>query len=134
MQIRLRQSTLVFACLILIPFLVDPQALLAQEHVVSPADVHKELVNATQTRQRNLETTKQLFSSEAGQRALKSAQINPAQVEAAISTLSDAELSKLAARANNLEDDFAGGRISDRDLLFILLGIAALILIIVAVR
>jgi hypothetical protein len=129
----LRQYLLLFS-VVLISLMIDPQILLAQTHVVSPADIHQELVNASQTRQRDLEKTKQMFSSEAGQRALKSAHISPAQVEAAISTLSDAELARLAARASSAENDFAGGKLSERDLLFILIGIAVVILIIVAVN
>jgi hypothetical protein len=65
---------------------------------------------------------------------MEAAQINPERVEAAMSTLSDEELARLASRADKLDQDFAAGRINDRDLLIILVGIAALILIIVAVR
>jgi hypothetical protein len=65
---------------------------------------------------------------------MEAAQINPERVDTAISTLSDEELARLASRADNLDKDFAAGRISDRDLLIIILGIAALVLIIVAVR
>jgi len=130
-----RSTRLLFGC-ILIALFVLPPSLLAQTptHVVSQADIHKELVSATQTRQKNLEIAKRLFSSDATQKAMESAQMNPAQVSAAVSTLSDAELAQLASRADKLQDDFAAGRLSERDLLFIVLGIAALILIIVAVR
>jgi hypothetical protein len=114
----------------LITLFALPAILLAQTHVVSQADIHKELVNASQTRQKNLEKVRQLFSSDAAQKALGS----PEQVNAAVSTLSDEELARLASRADKLQDDFAAGRLSDRDLLIILLGIVALILIIVAVR
>jgi hypothetical protein len=48
--------------------------------------------------------------------------------------LSDAEVAQLASRSDKLKDDFAAGTLSDRDLLIIIVGIAALILIIVAVR
>jgi hypothetical protein len=51
-----------------------------------------------------------------------------------VSRLSDSELSQLAARASKAQADFAGGRLSDRDLIIVLVAIAALILIIVAVR
>jgi hypothetical protein len=107
---------------------------MAQTHVVSPSDIHKELVNAAQTRRENQQKVKGLFSSEKTRKAMEAAQINPEKIEAAVSTLSDEELARLAARADNLDKDFAAGRISDRDLLIILVGIAALILIIVAVR
>lgn len=53
---------------------------------------------------------------------------------AAVATLTDAELAELAVRADAMQNDFAAGRLSERDILIIILGIAALILIIVAVR
>lgn len=108
--------------------------ILAQSHVVSPSDIHKELVNAAQTRQKNLEKTRRLFSSDETRKAMEAAQLSPEKVSTAISTLSDEELARLAARADKLDRDFAAGRLSDRDLLIIILGLAALVLIIVAVR
>jgi len=108
--------------------------ILAQTHVVSPTDIHKELVNAAQTRQQNLQKVKSLFSSDETRKAMEAAKISPERVDAAVSTLSDEELARLASRADKLDQDFAAGRINDRDLLIILVGIAALILIIVAVR
>jgi Flp pilus assembly protein TadB len=109
-------------------------SILAQTHVVSPSDIHKELVNAAQTRQENQQKVRGLFSSDETRKAMEAAQINPERVDTAIGTLSDEELARLAARADKLDKDFAAGRISDRDLLIIILGIAALVLIIVAVR
>jgi hypothetical protein len=65
---------------------------------------------------------------------MEASKISPEKVDAAVSTLSDEELARLASRAEKLDKDFAAGRLSDRDLLIVLLGIAALVLIIVAVR
>jgi len=81
-----------------------------------------------------LQTGTQFLSSERAQQALKSAHINPTQVKAGISSLSDEELARLASRSAKAEADFAAGRLEDRDLLIILVAIAALVLIIVAVR
>jgi len=134
MRFNLRQSTRLLAQCFLVAVFVLPSNLLAQSHVVSQTDIHKELINATQTRQKNLQKVERLFASDEAMKALESARMNPKQVNAAISTLSDAELARLAARADKLDQDFAAGRLSDRDLLFIVLGIAALVLIIVAVR
>ena len=132
MRFDLRQSIrLLAACFLLT---LCSTSILAQTHVVSPSDIHKELVNAAQTRRENQQKVKGLFSSDETRKAMEAAQINPERVNTAISTLSDEELARLAARADNLDKDFAAGRISDRDLLFIILGIAALVLIIVAVR
>lgn len=58
----------------------------------------------------------------------------PRQVESAVSSLSDEELAQLATRANRARTDFAADSLSDRDLIILLIAIAALSLIIVAVR
>jgi hypothetical protein len=65
---------------------------------------------------------------------LKSAHIDAQHVQNAVSQLSDQELAQLASRASKAQADFAAGTLSDRDLIIILVAIAALILIIVAVR
>ena len=132
MRFDLRQSIrLLVACFLLT---LCSTSILAQTHVVSPSDIHKELVNAAQTRRENQQKVKGLFSSNETRKAMEAAKISPEKVDAAVSTLSDEELARLAARADKLDKDFAAGRLSDRDLLIILVGIAALILIIVAVR
>ena len=46
----------------------------------------------------------------------------------------DQELARLASRADKAQADFAAGRLEDRDLLIIVVAIAALVLLIVAVR
>jgi Flp pilus assembly protein TadB len=132
MRFDLWQSIRLLAACFLLTLCVN--GALAQSHVVSPTDIHKELVNAAQTRQQNLEKTRRLFSSDETRKAMEAAQISPERVDTAVSTLSDEELTRLAARADKLDQDFAAGRLSDRDLLIIILGIAALVLIIVAVR
>ncbi len=60
--------------------------------------------------------------------------MNPEQVRTAVSTLNDQELARLASRADKAQADFAGGRLEDRDLLIIIVAIAALVLLIVAVH
>jgi Flp pilus assembly protein TadB len=132
MRFDLWQSIRLLAACILLTLCAT--GALAQSHVVSRTDIHKELVNAAQTRQQNLEKVKSLFSSDETRKAMEAARISPEKVDAAVSTLSDDELSRLASRAEKLDKDFAAGRLNDRDLLIILVGIAALILIIVAVR
>ena len=111
-----------------------PQDTLAQSHVVSPAELQNAVVAATQARQKNIETIRQFVSSPTAEKALKSAHIDANQVKDAVSRLSDSELSQLSARASKAQADFAAGTLSDRDLIIILVAIAALILIIVAVR
>jgi hypothetical protein len=128
------QSIRAFVACILVTIFAVPPSLLAQSHVVSAADLQKETVTSTQARQHDLESVRRFLSSEKAENAFKSAHISPEKVQTAISTLSDQELAQLASRANKAQADFAAGRLEDRDLILIILAIAALALIIVAVR
>ena len=119
---------------VLVAVLACSPILSAQTHVVNPADLQKEALAATGSRQRNMETVNRFLSSSKVQEALGSAGVNLAQVKTAVSSLNDEELARLAARSDKAQADFAAGRISDRDLLLIVLGFVALILIIIAVR
>jgi hypothetical protein len=111
-----------------------PQDALAQNHVVSPSELQSAAVTSTQARQHNLDTLQQFMSMPAAEKALRSAHMDAQQVKNAVSQLNDQELAQLASRANKAQSDFAAGTLSDRDLIIILVAIAALILIIVAVR
>src|SRR5687767_9881461 len=97
-------------------------SVLAQTHVVNQDDIHKELVGSSQKRQKNLEKVRGLFSSDETRKALESAQISPKKIDAAVATLNDEELARLASRADKLDRDFAAGRLNDRDLLIIIVG------------
>lgn len=121
------------ACFLAAAFVISIPVF-AQDHVVSSADLQKEAAASTTTRQQNAEALQKSFSNPKVENAMKAAGMDATQVKTAVSSLSDAELAKLAARVGNAQQDFAGGRISDRDLLLILVAIAALILIIVAVH
>lgn len=111
-----------------------PSTMAAQSHVVSPAQIQNDVSAASAARQRNEEQLKGFVSSKEATQALRSADINPAQVATAVSQLNNADLARLAARSAQAQRDFAAGEIDNHDLLLILVGIAALILIIVAVH
>lgn len=121
------------ACLLVTVFAV-PSNLWAQSHVVSLAELQQQAQSFSQARQKQVETLQRFLSSPTAQRALRSAHMDTAKVQAAVSSLSDEELAQLASKASKAQADFAAGTMSDRDLLLILVAIAALILIIVAVR
>ena len=121
------------ACVLMGLFAI-PVNLAAQTHVVSPGELQKAAIAATQSRRHNIETIQGFLSSPTAQKALKAARMNPQQVRQAIPGLNDQELAQLAARADKAQADFAAGNLSDRDLLIILVAVAAVILIIVAVR
>jgi hypothetical protein len=136
MHFDLKQSSRVAVAFILAAIFALPQNLVAEAaaHVVSPSELQQAAVKASTARKQNLDQVQQFFSAEKAQSALKSAHMNPEQVKTAISTLDDAELAQLASRAQKAQTDFAAGTLSNRDLIIIIVAIAALILIIVAVR
>jgi hypothetical protein len=121
------------ACMLAMVFAI-PQDAFAQNHVVSLAELQGATVASTQARQRNIETIREFVSSPTAEKALRSAHLDATQVKNAVSRLSDQELAQLASRASKAQADFAAGTLSDRDLIIILIAVAALILIIVAVR
>lgn len=136
MQVDLKQTARMVVALFLATIFAVPQGLMAQAtaHVVSPADLRKAAVVATQARQHNVKTVQDFLSSPRAQKVLKNANVDLEQVKNSISKLSDSELANLASRSQKAQTDFAAGDLSDRDLIFIILGIAVLVLIIVAVR
>jgi hypothetical protein len=136
MQLDMKQLCRMATAFVLAAVFALPQNLLAEgaAHLVSPWELQQAAVQASAVRQQNLEQVQQFLSSEKADKALRSAHMNPQQVKNAVATLDDAELTQLASRVNKIQVDFAAGTLSDRDLIIILVAIAALILIIVAVR
>jgi protein-disulfide isomerase len=113
---------------------VSSPALVAQDHVVSPSQMQRDLNAASSARQKNEQQVKSFLSSPEAQKAMRTARIDPQQVTNAVSQLNDADLARLAARSDKAQKDFAAGTIDNHDLLIILVAIAVLILIIVAVH
>lgn len=142
MQSEIRQFSRALATAALaLAFTVPPtltaqasSAAAAPDHLVSPSALQQAAVNASHARQQNIETLQKFFSSPKAQKALDSARMNPQQVKKAVAGLNDQELAQLAQRATRAQSDFSAGNIDNRDLLIILVCIAALILIIVAVH
>src|SRR5712691_6817784 len=129
MQLNFRQSLQAVIASVLVTFFLIPSNLVAQNHVVSRADLQKEVTAASQARQQNLNTVQQLLSSPIAEKAMKSAQMDPQQVKTAVSTLDDQELAQLATRADKAQADFAAGKLSERDLIWIILAIAVVVLL-----
>jgi hypothetical protein len=109
---------------------VFPPSLFAQVHLVTPTEMQRELLKASPAREDNRQAVQKLLSSDVGQKALRSVHADGAQVKQAISTLSDAELAGLAARAQQAQSDFAAGAINKAELLIIAVAVVVVIIII----
>lgn len=74
-----------YLCVLLLSLvLATPQDALAQDHVVSPLELQKDVASASASRQKNLAQVESSLSSEEAQRAIKSAHINYQQVKNAV--------------------------------------------------
>jgi Flp pilus assembly protein TadB len=100
----------------------------------SDSALHQDALKAAETRQANEAEIREALSSETAREELKSAHIDYRQVDKAVGQLSDDDLARLAERSRQVNSDFAGGHVSDRDLLFIIVIALAIIIIIVALR
>jgi len=102
-----------------------------QQHVVTLDELNKQTARPAETRQANESAVRHLLSSDAGQQALKSAQVDYQRVDKAIGQLSDEDLAKLADRSRRAENDFAAGLISAKTLAYIILATVVIVVIVV---
>ena len=128
-----RVIDLVFILLLSV-LLVVPQDVFAQNHVISSANLQRDVAAASALRQQHIVELQALFALPQARQALKSAHMDYRQVTDAIPQLSDKDLARLAQFSQNSQNNFAAGTLTNHDLLVILVAIAVLILIIVAVR
>jgi hypothetical protein len=105
-----------------------------QQHVVTTDELNQQVARPAETRQANEEAVRHLLSSDSGQNALKSANVDYARVDKAIGQLSDEEVAKLAERSRQAESDFAAGAISAKTLAYIILAVVVIVVIIVIAR
>jgi len=112
----------------------DPGRSQEKEHAVTSSQLRSDVQKAADSRRANEAAVREMFATDAGKQALKSAGIEYQKVDQAISQVNDEELARLADRSREVQKDFAAGRMSDRDLLLILVVAVILIIVIVAVR
>ncbi len=134
MHFRVKMCVSMLAIAALLGLAGIPAGAQDKQHVVSLSDLNKDAVRPAQTRQSNEEAVRTLLSSVPAQKALKSANLDYQKVDKAVGQLSDEDLAKLAERSRQAQSDFAAGRISDRDLLWIILIAIGIIVLAVALR
>ena len=113
----------------------SPSCAQAQEkqHVVTLEELNKQAAQPAENRQANEDAIRHLLSSDEGQKALKSANVDYQRVDKAIAQLSDEDLAKLADRSGQAESDFAAGFISPKTLAYIILATVVIVVIVVLV-
>ena len=105
-----------------------------QQHVVTSDELNKRAAQPAETREANENAVRHLLSSDAGQKALQTANVDYQRVDKAIGQLSDEEVAKLADRSRQAESDFAAGAISAKTLAYIILAVVVIVVIVVIAR
>jgi len=134
MRFRVQMCVPVVAMAFLFGLAGVPAGAQDKQHVVSLGDLNKDAARPAHTRQANEEAVRTLLSSDAAQKALKSSNLEYQRVDKAVGQLNDEDLAKLAERSRQAQRDFAAGRISDRDLLWIIVIALAIIVLAIALR
>src|SRR5216684_5894507 len=133
MSKSIRLGTVMLGVALCIGFAAAPtkaQTQEKQQHVVTSDELSQQVARPAETRQANEDAVRHLLSSEAGQNALKSANVDYQRVDKAIGQLSDEEVAKLGDRSRQAESDFAAGAISAKTLAYIILATVVVVVII----
>ena len=101
----------------------------AQDHIVSSQNLQQQLQNSSTARQKNIDTLTKFMSSPTAEKAMRNAKIDPVQVQKTIPTLSDQELAKLSLRAQDAQQKFAAGALTNNMLVLIIVLIAVIIIV-----
>ena len=137
MSKSIRLGTVMLGVALCISFAAVPakaQSQEKQQHVVTSEELNQQVARPAEARQANEEAVRHLLSSDAGQNALKSANVDYQRVDKAIGQLSDEEVAKLADRSRQAESDFAAGAISAKTLAYIILAVVVIVVIVVIAR
>jgi hypothetical protein len=116
---------------ILIVMLMIPVSLGAQSHVVSEGELRGALMDKYEQRQADIEAVQGLFHSEPGRAVLEAANIELEMIESAVASLNEAELERLAARADKVQADMVGGALTNQQITYILIALATAVIVIV---
>ena len=110
-----------------------PATLAAQTQGVTSSELQEAIRDAAKTRQKNRNDVQAFFSSELARKAMKVGKIDYQRVQTAAATLSPEELARLAARTNQLQQDFAGGALNNEQMTYAIIAIATAVFVLIIV-
>jgi|SRR5437868_6546030 len=130
----LRQSVRAAVAILFMFLFAVPANLFAQDHVVTPGQIHQQLMQAAAVRQRNVDRVNNFFSTSAANRALSKAGIDVTQVKTAVSQLNDDELARLQSRTEKVQRDLAAGSLTNQELTYIIIALATAVIVILILK
>jgi hypothetical protein len=109
------------------------QAVSPSQQAVSPSQLHEAIMDAAKTQQQNRSDVQAFFSSELARKAMKVGKIDYQRVQTAVATMSPEELTRLAARTNQLQQDFAGGALNSQQTTYAIIALATAVFVLIIV-
>ena len=119
-----------YGVLLMVAMCLNSQTSLAQEHVVSLKDIQKQLELKAESVAKDRSDIERVLSLPASREMLRKSNIGAEQVRTAVAMLSPAELSRLAVRAREAEQDVQGGLLVG---ILALIGLVVVILVVIAI-
>src|SRR5262245_42316455 len=119
---RMNIQLLVFGLSLLLSI---PATLAAQTQDVTSSELQEAIKDAAKTRQKNHNDVQTFLSSERARKAMKVGKIDYQRVQTAITTLSPEELARIAARTNQLQQDFASNELNSQQMTYAIIALAA---------
>jgi CHASE3 domain sensor protein len=99
------------------------------DHVVSLDELKSDAAKPAETRQANEAEVRHLLQTDAGQQALKQANVDYAKVDKAIGQLSDDDLATVAQKSRDADRDFAAGGLTHTLIIVIVLIVILIIVL-----
>jgi hypothetical protein len=119
------------ATLLVLLMFLQPNALLSQDRVVSPAELRHAIELSAERRHTDAKAVRDFFSSDKVKTTLNAAQLDAQKIEKAVSVMDDEELSQLAGRVQVAQKEMVGGALSNEHLTYIVIALAAAVLVLV---
>ena len=132
-------ASLMATLLILAPAL-SPSALAqtpanrSGQHVVSTADLQKDVASAAKARKADEAKVEAFLATPSARQALKKTGMNYREVQDAVPQLSPEELASLAARADKAQRQFDAGALTNQQLTYIIIALATAVVVIVLLK
>lgn len=107
-----------------------PASAQSTNHVVSSQALQQQLQTQSATRQKDITTVTNFFSSPMAKHAMQMEHVSSEQVKTAIPTLSNSELASLSSRANQAQQQFAAGNLSETQMLLLIVVLLIVVLLV----
>ena len=119
------------ATLLVLLMFLQPISVLSQDRAVSTAELRHALELNAEKRHTDAKAVRDFFSTEKVKNTLNASHLDAQKIEKAVSVMDDEELSQLAGRVQLAQKEMVGGALTNEQLTYIVIALAAAVLVLV---